>query len=139
MRSLLKEKEKQSSRTSETHRGVHGIFLVFCVINLLLWFCLLIYGVFEVSDLYREVDSLTAATREKPSLETLTQTKHEVKEKLIARLTEEIRSVRRHSGRERKSIEEENRVLKKKLLSLETQYDNFKRFWKEMVEKVGSH
>jgi len=135
----LKEKEKQSSRTSETHRGVHRISLVFCIINILLWFCLLIYGVFEASNLYREVDSLTAATEEKPSAATLTQTKQEVEEKLIVRLTEEVRSVRRESERERKSMEEENKVLKEKLLSLETQYDNFKRFWKEMVEKVGSH
>jgi len=136
---LLKEKEKQSSRTSETHRSVHGISLVFCIINLLLWVCLLLYGVFEVSNLYREVDSLTAATREKPSAATLTQTKQEVEEKLIVRLTGEIRNIRREMERERKGIEDENKELKEKLLSLETQYDNFKRFWKEMVEKVGSH
>jgi len=133
---LLKETEKQNSKTSETHRGVHRISLVFCIINLLLWVSLLLYCVFEVSNLYKEVDSLTAATREKPSAGTLTQTKQEVEEKLIVRLTEEIRSVRRESERERKSVEGENKALKEKLLSLETQYDNFKRFWKEMVKKV---
>jgi len=135
----LKEREKQSSKISETHRVVHGISLVFCIINLLLWFSLLLYCVFEVSNLYREVDSLTATTKEKPSVETLTQTKQEVEQKLIVRLTDEIKSVRRESERERKSIEDENKEMKEKLLSLETQYDNFKRFWKEMVEKVGSH
>jgi len=85
--------------------------------------------------LYRDIDSISSATREKPSAATLTQTKQEVEEKLIVRLTEEIRNIRREMERERKSIEEENKELKKKLLSLETQYDNFKRFWKEMVEK----
>jgi len=132
----LKEKEKQSSRTSETHRGVHGISLVFCIINLLLWFCLLIYGVFEVSNLYREVDSLTAATKEKPSAAALTQTKQEVEEKLIVRLTEEIRNIRIESEKERKNLTNIVEVLEEKLRLVDNQYDNFKNFWKEMVEKV---
>jgi len=95
----------------------------------------------QFSSLFRDIDSISSATREKPSAATLTQTKQEVEEKLIVRLTEEIKNIQRVSERERKSIEEENKELKKKLLllSLETQYDNFKRFWKEMVEKVGSH
>jgi len=95
--------------------------------------------VIQLSSLYRDIDSISSATKEKPSAAALTQTKQEVEEKLIVRLTGEIRNIRRESERERKSIEEENRLLKKKLLSLETQYDNFKRFWKEMVEKVGIH
>jgi len=93
----------------------------------------------QFSSLYRDIDSISSATREKPSAATLTQTKQEVEEKLIVRLTEEIRNIQRVSERERKSTEEERKELKEKLLSLETQYDNFTRFWKEMVEKVGSH
>jgi len=134
----LKEKEKQSSRTSETHRSVHGISLVFFIINILLWVSLLLYGAFEVSNLYREVDSLTAATKEKPSAATLTQTKQEVEEKLIVRLTEEIRNIHRESERERKSLEKKVEVLEEKLVLVDTQYDNFMRFWKKMVEKVMS-
>jgi len=111
--------------------------VVLCIINLILWFVLLTYTVTQLSSLYRDIHSISSATREKPSVPNLTQTKQEVEEKLIVRLTEEIRNIRRESERERKSIEEENKELKEKLLSLETQYDNFKRFWKEMVEKVG--
>jgi len=129
---------KKSSRTSETHRVVHGISLVFCIINLLLWVSLLLYGAFEVSNLYREVNSLTAATKEKPSAAILTQTKQEVEEKLIVRLAEEIRNIRRENGKERKNLKRETRQLRKKFHLLETQYDNFKRFWTKMVKKVIS-
>jgi len=117
--------------------STHWIVVVLCIINLILWFVLLTYTVTQLSSLYRDIDSISSATREKPSVANLAQTKQEVEEKLIVRLTEEIRNIRRESKRERKSIEEENKELKEKLLSLETQYDNFKRFWKEMVEKVG--
>jgi len=119
--------------------STHWIVVVLCIINLILWFVLLTYTVTQFSSLYRDIDSISSATREKPSAATLTQTKQEVEEKLIVRLTEEIRSVRREGERERMSLKKENQELKEKLLSLETQYDNFKRFWKEMVEKVGSH
>ena len=119
--------------------STHWIVVVLCIINLILWFVLLTYTVTQLSSLYRDIDSISSATREKPSAATLTQTKQEVEEKLIVRLTGEIRNIRRVSERERKGTEEESKELKENLLSLETQYDNFKRFWKEMVEKVGSH